>query len=366
MYNLNEARKVLLNNMKKITTIVILCFLFLSKSLAQKAYILDLKPVKWDIKTTVFYIDSVIDDRTVKKNAGEVLSDGKKIPAQFPHSLEQDIKSFLDQSLDKNVSAVPVAMVFERFELNETGNMSNHKANLNYQIKFFRIKGDKRLLLFETSGNPYLSMKGPYPNPNEKNIASVLKSTINTFNDWISKNSDIPPFVDSVRVVFDPEPKYSDYVKGDTISWNKNYKLNWNDFKGKIRVNTYMAESNCIFTYRAEPKISNRKLTLHIRMNACFDRMTSWVKDDQKKDPLLRHEQLHFDICELHIRNLKKLISEAKFDPLEFDKQIQTLFDKEWELYQAEQEKYDDETEHGINKEKQEKWESRILSLLMP
>jgi len=306
----------------------------------------------------------VIDDRSDKKNAGEILSDGRKIPAEYQHSFEQDIKTFLDQSIEKNLSAVPLAIVFERFEINETGSVTNHKASLNFLIKLVRIRGDKRFQLFETSGNPYLSMKGPYPNPHEKNIAAVLKNTITSFNEWITKNSDIPPLVDSVNVVYDSEAKYNDYAKGDTIIWNKNYKLNWNDFKGKVRVNTYMAESNCIFTYRAEPITTNRILTLHIRMNACFDRNTSWVKEGEQKDALLRHEQLHFDICELHIRNLKKLISETKLDAMEFDKQIQLLFDKEWEIYQSEQQRYDDETEHGINKEKQDAWESRILALL--
>ena len=338
--------------------IFVLISLLLSSlfSNAQNRYVLDLKAQKWELKPSIFYIAKIVDNRQDKKNAGEALVGEKIVPIFFPQSLEVDLKNFLDNSLEIDTTAIPLTLSVEKFNLKETGSQSNHKASFNFQVKIYKEKGEQRFQLYESSGNPYFSMHGPFPNPHEKNVASALKSTLTSFNDWINKNADIPPLVNSVKVTFDSESKYSNYEKGDTISWKEGYKLNWNDFKGKTRNSSYMAESNCIFTYRAEPEIKDRVLTLHVRLNACFDRLSSWVRQGQDKSALLAHEQLHFDICELYIRLLKKKISETALDPITYDIQIQPIFNEVWNDYQAEQQKYDDETEHGIVVEKQKGW----------
>lgn len=349
----------------KIKIFAIISLIFCSLlSVAQNRYILDLKAQKWEFKPTVFYIDKIIDNRQDKKNAGEALSDGKIVPIFFPQSMEEDLMKFLDNSLEKDSTAIPLTLSVEKFYLKETGTLSDHKASFSFQVKIYKEKGEQRFQLYESSGNPYFTMRGPFPNPHEKNVVSALKSTLNLFNDWINKNSDIPYLVNSVKVTFDSELKYSNYEKGDTISWKEDYKLNWNDFKGSARNSSYMAESNCIFTYRAEPEIKDRVLNLHVRLNACFDRLSSWVRLGQEKPALLEHEQLHFDICELYIRLLKKKISEATLDPLTFDTQIQPIFNQVWSDYQAEQQKYDDETEHGIVKDKQQWWVESVREKL--
>jgi predicted secreted Zn-dependent protease len=126
-----------------------------------------------------------------------------------------------------------------------------------------------------------------------------------------------------------------------------------------------MAESNCVFTYKADPQIKDFVLHLRIKMNACFDKNTSWVMENQRKDQLLSHEQLHFDICELHIRNLKKNIVADVTDPMEYDTRIKELFSKAWDAYMDEQEQYDNETEHGILKDKQLEWEKKVKERLL-
>ncbi len=85
----------------KIKIFAIISLLFCSlTSEAQNRYVLDLKAQKWEFKPTVFYIDKIIDNRQDKKNAGEALSDGKIVPIFFPQSMEEDLRKFLDNSLE--------------------------------------------------------------------------------------------------------------------------------------------------------------------------------------------------------------------------------------------------------------------------
>jgi len=85
---------------------------------------------------------------------------------------------------------------------------------------------------------------------------------------------------------------------------------------------------------------------------------------DQEKDTLLAHEQLHFDICELYVRQLRKKIMEADLDPMEFDKQINKMFEESWKDYQLKQQQYDNETGHGIIADKQLSWQEEIGKML--
>jgi hypothetical protein len=345
----------------RVKLILLIFFEFiLLKSPAQKPYILELKPQDWGLSSTTFYINKVVDNRQDKKNAGSVLSNGKVVPAFFQHPLEDELMNFLNSTLPADTTGIPLTLSIEKFQLNETGTLRNHKATLHYAVKFYKEKGEKKYMLYEASGSPYFTIRGNFQNVHEKNIYGALKNTFTSFNEWLIRNSDIPPLVKSVQIIFETDERYSTSEKSDTISWSPEYKLNWSDFRGKERPIQYMAESNCIFVYKASPEIKERILYLHINLRACFDKQTSWVKKGQDKPELLNHEQLHFDICELHIRTLKKKIKEFAFDTMDYDQQIQKLFEEVWNDYQLEQEQYDKETDHGILKAKQDEWMEKI------
>jgi len=89
----------------------------------------------------------------------------------------------------------------------------------------------------------------------------------------------------------------------------------------------------------------------------------SWVKRGQMSDHLLMHEQLHFDISELHARIMRKRLEEYKAG-----ENIRRDLNKMYKLVERMrinmQERYDEETEHSKNKMAQEKWKSKIETLM--
>ena len=343
----------------KISRFLLSIFLLISNfTYSQSQYELDLKSESWSFSPSIFYFTDIVDDRIDKGSAGQVLIGDKSAKAKFPNSLETDIKNLLSNSLVPDNSKVHLLLSIDKFSLKESGNAAHHKITFEYSMKVFRIINNKRYQLYEVSGMPVLDIKGPYPNPYDRIIRESLRKSIEGFNSWMNSNPDQVLLAQKVVVVYDDAPANSS--SPDTILWNNNYKLKWTDFKGKPGSSSFMAESNCVFTYRAIPVVKNRILEIHINLNAAFDKLSSWVRPGQERDTLLAHEQLHFDICELNMRKLREKILSSTFDMMEYGSQIGELFNKAWSDYQMEQQKYDDETEHGIVAEKQEAWQKDV------
>ncbi|HRH66252.1 MAG TPA: hypothetical protein PLU53_08145, partial [Bacteroidia bacterium] len=185
------------------------------------------------------------------------------------------------------------------------------------------------------------------------------------FDDWVNLNPAQPQLCLSVRTEFVRQEESEKEGKKDTVRWSEAYRLNWEDFKSPVDRNSpFSAQSHCLFDYKAVPSFNNQVMVLTISLFACFAKKSSWVQADKKQESLLAHEQLHFDICELYIRQLRKKISGIKLDILEADNQLKVLFEEAWKGYQEAQNLYDEETEHGIIADKQESWAVKISAQL--
>jgi hypothetical protein len=350
--------------MKISKVLLVVIFFINNSSYSQTNYELDFKPEKWNFSPALFYFSDIVDDRNDKSNAGQVLIGDKSAKANFQISLETDVKNLLSNTLVHDSLKVPLLLSVEIFSLKETGNAAHHKVIFDYSLKFYRLINNKRYQLYEVNGRPELDIRGPYQNPHEKIIRESLRKAIEGFNSWLNNNPDQNLLVQKVVVIYDSETNNQESFSKDTILWNENYKLKWSDFKGKPGASTFMAQSNCLFTYRAVPIVKNRTLEIHIDLHAGFEKNSSFVVKGQEKDNLLAHEQLHFDICEVYIRQLRKKIISSTFDMMEYGPQIGELFKQAWNDYQVEQQRYDDETGHGIDTEKQQVWQRDVRERL--
>ena len=158
----------------------------------------------------------------------------------------------------------------------------------------------------------------------------------------------------------------------DVIVWNKDVKLTWNDFKGKIS-NDKTYESVNIYN---ENEVNAARSRIAIGLNfqckngkanhivtAEFEKNNSWYDPKYKSDDVLSHEQLHFDIAEVFARKLRSKLSSMKnaCDRPSVVAVFQTN-DREFDEFAIQ---YDIETSHGTNKKKQIEWVNKIQSLLL-
>lgn len=335
-------------------------------SLVFASYTIDLKPKKWDFTPTAFYIESVIDDRSSKSDLGQVLQKESSTRAFFRNSLETDLLGSIAYSMAMDTSRIPVVLVVKKMALSETGNFMKHIAKLDYSFKFYSKINGRLNELMEVKGIPQYEVSGDPPFVYEQLIENVLKIAMSNFNSWLDQNRNQLTLMRVVKLVNEKPINFSRLEKNDTILWCPNlYRLRWSDFHRQASESGYSAESNCMFLFSSRPELNPDTLTLHIGLSAFFDRTTSWVKEDAKSsDSLLMHEQLHFDICELYVRMLRKKMMQLVLDPMEYRDQCNAVFDEIWRAYQKAQQLYDAETEHGLIAIQQNRWISEITEQL--
>lgn len=128
----------------------------------------------------------------------------------------------------------------------------------------------------------------------------------------------------------------------DSILWNKDYELEWSDFKGAVpfgdlgikkAASSLETLASCIDFFEDSIPV--------FKVEAIFIKSKSWTI--LKNDDLLKHEQGHFDITEIYVRKLrrkylelnKQKVSSVEKYSQEFEK-TQNELDLEHQLYDKE------------------------------
>lgn len=150
----------------------------------------------------------------------------------------------------------------------------------------------------------------------------------------------------------------------ERIAWDVNYELKWSDFQGKANTSSSL-DAYTMLGISLEV-IGQKNGTVDMGVFGYFEKNKSWVKPGEKTDHLLLHEQKHFDLCEVYRRKLiKKLEAKKSYNYDSFSQDVGEMFNKNFEEYTQEQERYDEETHHSQIKEMQIKWNKFIAKELL-
>lgn len=148
----------------------------------------------------------------------------------------------------------------------------------------------------------------------------------------------------------------------EKIFWKED-GLSWKDFKASPNESSsFHANTNAGISYSWGLKNDNGIIELNYEVFSFFNPNGSWVKPGSENNYLLQHEQLHFDITELHARKLRKKLSEIRTTQLGKDpKAVLNKYYKDIEKERAlMQQKYDGETNHSLNKDAEAKWQEYV------
>ncbi len=138
----------------------------------------------------------------------------------------------------------------------------------------------------------------------------------------------------------------SEMLEENRIYWSEQVKLSWNDFRGEIEEDENVAAlSSIALPYNLS---SDGEGELIVQMRVCFIRNESWSKPEQQNKVLLQHEQVHFDIAELHRRKVIKALQEVEMDKNNYRETIQNIMGRVWKKqYREMQDQYDKETNYS-------------------
>lgn len=143
------------------------------------------------------------------------------------------------------------------------------------------------------------------------------------------------------------------------LPWSYERLLVWSDFVGQpdepesiYAAATYAGLSLDVTDVSFSGRVS-------FKVRAVFDSHRSWVNTARLDDALLAHEQLHFDIAEVYARRLERKLNAMQLKVR--DKEVAKKLLAQYNTAQMqEQKRFDKECVHGLNREHEHKWRSKI------
>ncbi|WP_299335876.1 DUF922 domain-containing protein [uncultured Psychroserpens sp.] len=150
-----------------------------------------------------------------------------------------------------------------------------------------------------------------------------------------------------------------------TIEWNESKKLTWADFRGPVEDDSdAVAVTASGITFSFSVKQSNERfVSFNATVEAHFYPEKSWYIKSKGDDHILAHEQLHFDITELHVRQLRYGMSKLRISQ-NIKEELRRLHRQANENLAKMQNDYDTQSQNSINKEMQAVWSKFVTDEL--
>lgn len=154
----------------------------------------------------------------------------------------------------------------------------------------------------------------------------------------------------------------ADHVKTyeQKFDWSADRKLTWEDYKGTPPPNrdtNVAARTSCRFGIRIDTMYASG---IRVVVTNEFICRQSSVRPGRKTPALLAHEQLHFDLCEVYARMLRKQLANTTLTPGNINKVSTNTFLETYKIYKERQWAYDEETLHGLKPAAQAHWKEAI------
>lgn len=144
------------------------------------------------------------------------------------------------------------------------------------------------------------------------------------------------------------------------LSWDERKPLTWADFQGNPAPGTqFHASTNSGISYSWSLHRANGKDEFVYEVKSNFYPNLSWVKGGTDNPHLLAHEQLHFDISELHARKFRKAIKEYRISDNIKQELREIYYDIESQRQEM-QNRYDEESQHSMKKDVEATWQAFV------
>ena len=151
---------------------------------------------------------------------------------------------------------------------------------------------------------------------------------------------------------------------GTKLVWDESRKLTWQDFQGTPdRSVGFVASTNTGINFGYSYTLKNNEVSVEYSVESFFNPQKSWFLQGQVSQHVLNHEQTHFDISELHARMLRKRLDSKRFTK-NVKSEIERIYLQVEAQRKAMQKKFDQQTDHSRNIEREIQWEQRVAKLL--
>jgi len=309
-----------------------------------------------------FFVAGVVDEREDRKEVGSLLGTGDN-PKAYPVDLQgggfSAIKTFIEHNLPRNTALRPVVVSLKKCMVTET-TLTGGRVQGKFELvmAFSLPDGDdlKFLAAYNGSAN-YVRTAGPAQEI-EPTLRHVLENGLTWFDTWIDRHAPIDlKLARAVAVTF---TDHSEIPEGDTIYYSAKRPLNWDDFKSTIPSGRFDAEVYPTIGYSEHIDVKNAVIKLRIDVQVCLPKSACWVKQGNRNDYTLNHEQRHFDIAKIAAEHFKQKVKSETLPVANYDGPINVDYLDAYREMDSLQTTYDRETHHGADHFAQEEWNKMI------
>ncbi|HRW74744.1 MAG: hypothetical protein H6568_11580 [Lewinellaceae bacterium] len=147
-----------------------------------------------------------------------------------------------------------------------------------------------------------------------------------------------------------------------SLNWSPDRLLSWDDFQGIPQpAGEEAAHIDCGIICSLE-KVNIWTGRPRYAVSSYMNPQSSWVDPEQMSDPLLAHEQLHFDMAEWYAVKIRRALS-ARGVTVKRGEEILTRLLQEFDHAQTQ---YDLDTNHGRLSTVQSRWTEQVQNGLAP
>lgn len=100
-------------------------------------------------------------------------------------------------------------------------------------------------------------------------------------------------------------------VSNDTLHWNANKPLTWNDFKG-VATEGNLLHGQVLCMNLAGFQRPSAYHETQFNIVSVFDRLNSWMPEEERTELGLKYFQVMFDIYEVHARIMRKEYADSR------------------------------------------------------
>ena len=145
--------------------------------------------------------------------------------------------------------------------------------------------------------------------------------------------------------------------KNNTIYYNPEKKLVWDDFKGVPGPPSPVAAITASgFGYKANMNSSGGKGEINISVYCYFNKKGSWVRQGKTTLYILNHEQHHFDVSYLAAGIFMNKIKNTVITTSNINSVLPKIYKECCDMMNKMQDDYDGQTMNGQLEDKQKKW----------
>ncbi|MBN3582486.1 hypothetical protein JYB64_08800 [Algoriphagus aestuarii] len=311
---------------------------------------------------TDYYFSKVSDLRKNQEEIGEVFYlNNSKIPVSFNGELKVLLKDYFNSQLEVNRSEsrevkIRILNVAIQESLNHATKL--YEGILNLKLGFYLEGNINPIHLVDYSNQVKYQRSLNSLAKLQETTLDFLDESLRYFDSWMkSQTGTNRNLAQSVLLnVIYHLPESTE----DTVYYDINQPLKWEYFKDRPSVGSkYNATITCSFSVEGSAQMVDGIIQQNILIQAYMLPNQSWVKNPD--DYGINHEQKHFDVVKIVVDRLIHRLKKLDLDTDFYEAKINTLYFDAYREMNRLQELYDSQTQNGLDKDAQERWNIWIV-----